>query len=569
MEFLLSLADLAGYVALLLWGTHLVSDGVRAGYGDIMRRRLGIMLRNGMGAFFAGLGVTLALQSSTATSLMGASFVSASLVPLDAGLTMMLGANVGTALVARLLSFPIAQWAPLGVLVGFILARRHAYGRLRHLGKVIMGLGFMLLALYLLVSSLTKWTSNPAVEHVLSTLGQQPVLLGVAVLLLTWACHSSVATVLLASTLMHSHQWPVQAVLAVLVAANVGSAISPAVETYGPEAKRLPVGNLVVRILGALVLILTLPLWERLPASWLTSPMLLVDAHVAFNIALAALAWPLAAPLSRLLVARFPSLPPESDEGCPRFLDTAAATSTPSVAVSMAARETLRMAERVETLVMGAVDILRDPDDAMAAKWLHRERDMSRLALEIRRFLSSLPPAAPVDAARRQEILRFSYDLEQIADLAANGLVRPAMEEKATRAAFSEQEWVVIKDICTTLRSGFSLAVAVFMNHDQEAARRLVHQKTDLRVHESQIIGDRMEAMRGGDMVASSPRDAMVSALRDLKRMHSFLIGIAYQVLEDAGQLQSRLTGDAVSTPDRPSDAPADIQGPPPQPASD
>lgn len=544
MEFLLSLADLAGYVALLLCGTHMVSDGVRAGYGDIMRRRLGAMLRHGMGAFFAGLGVTLALQSSTATSLMGASFVSAGLVPLDAGLTMMLGANVGTSLVARLLSFPIAEWAPLGVLIGFLLARRHAYGRLRHLGKVVMGLGFMLLALYLLVSSLARWTANPAVEHMLSTLGAQPVLLGVIVLLLTWACHSSVATVLLASTLMHSHQWPAQAVVAVLVAANVGGAISPALETSGAEAKRLPVGNLLVRLLGTAVLVLALPLWERLPPDWLASPLLLVDAHVAFNVALACLAWPLAAPLSRLLVARFPAPPPESDEGCPRFLDTNA-KATPSLAISMASRETLRMAERVETLVMGAVDILHDPDDTMAAKWLHRERDMARLGLEIRRFLSELPESGEEIHTRSQEILRFTYDLEQIADLAANGLVRPAMEEKATRAAFSEQEWVVLKDVCATMRTGFSLAVAVFMNHDQEAARRLVHQKTDLRIHETQVIGDRMGAMRGGDMVASSPRDAMVSALRDLKRIHSFLTGIAYQVLEDAGQLRSRLVGEA------------------------
>src|SRR5215471_10957709 len=107
------LLDLVGGVALLLWGLHMVHSGIVRAYGSDLRRFLGKALSNRFLAFLAGLLVTTLLQSSTATGLMTASFVTEGAVNLVPGLAIMLGANVGTTLIVQVLSFDVSAVAPV------------------------------------------------------------------------------------------------------------------------------------------------------------------------------------------------------------------------------------------------------------------------------------------------------------------------------------------------------------------------------------------------------------------------------------------------------------------------
>jgi len=97
------LLDLLGGVALLLWGLHMVHSGIVRAFGSDLRRLLGTALRNRFLAFLAGIAVTALLQSSTATGLMTASFVTGGAVDLAPALAIMLGANVGTTLIVQAL----------------------------------------------------------------------------------------------------------------------------------------------------------------------------------------------------------------------------------------------------------------------------------------------------------------------------------------------------------------------------------------------------------------------------------------------------------------------------------
>ncbi|HZI76756.1 MAG TPA: Na/Pi symporter, partial [Gemmatimonadales bacterium] len=111
MDGTLTLINLAGSIALLLWGVHMVQSGIQRAFGPNLRRMLGTALSSRLKAFFAGIGVTAVLQSSTATGLMVASFAASGLVDLVPALAVMLGANVGTTLIVQLLSFDVAQVA--------------------------------------------------------------------------------------------------------------------------------------------------------------------------------------------------------------------------------------------------------------------------------------------------------------------------------------------------------------------------------------------------------------------------------------------------------------------------
>src|SRR5215831_5955705 len=253
MDTSLTLIDLAGSIALLLWGVHMVQSGIQRGFGPHLRRFLGRTLRRRFPAFLAGLGVTAVLQSSTATGLMAASFAAGGLVDLVPALAVMLGANVGTTLIVQVLSFDIAKVAPLFILIGVVLFRRSGQSRPRDLGRVAIGLGLMLIALQSLVSLMTPYEDVPSLRLLMGAIATQPVIALILAAGLTWVAHSSVATILLIVSLAANQVVPPEAAFALVLGANLGSALNPLIEGSNgadPVAKRLPMGNLVNRVVG-------------------------------------------------------------------------------------------------------------------------------------------------------------------------------------------------------------------------------------------------------------------------------------------------------------------------------
>src|SRR5580698_5094661 len=255
MDFPVTLIDLAGSVALLLWGVHMVQTGVQRAFGAKLRGFLGSALRNRFKAFMAGIGVTAILQSSTATGLMITGFAAGGLVDLVPALAVMLGANIGTTLIVQLLSFNVAEVAPALILIGVLMFRRTSAAP-RDFGRVLIGLGLVLMALSQFVALLDPYEDVPSLRMLLGAVATQPVLDVILAAGLTWAAHSSVAVVLLVMSFAAKGTVPPDAALALVLGANLGTAINPVLEgTTGddPAAKRLPIGNLINRALGVAV----------------------------------------------------------------------------------------------------------------------------------------------------------------------------------------------------------------------------------------------------------------------------------------------------------------------------
>src|SRR5713101_7699170 len=304
MNTTLTLIDLAGSIALLLWGVHMVQSGIQRAFGPNLRRFLGRTVGDRFRAFLAGLGVTAALQSSTATGLMAASFAAGGLVDLVPALAVMLGANVGTTLIVQVLSFDIGRVAPLFVLVGVILFRRSLVSRTRDLGRVAIGLGLMLFALQQLLAIITPYEDVPSLRLLMGAIATNPLIDVILAAALTWAAHSSVATVLLTMSLADRGVVPQHAAFDLVLGANLGSALNPLLEGAAgdPVAKRVPAGNLLNRLIGV-GLGLGLLNWI---GPWLVAiepdaARAVADFHTAFNLVMAALFVPLLRPFARLL----------------------------------------------------------------------------------------------------------------------------------------------------------------------------------------------------------------------------------------------------------------------------
>src|SRR5512140_3765413 len=170
------LLNLLAAVALLVWGTHLVRTGILRVFGANLRNVIARSVGNRWMAGVAGLGVTALLQSSTATALIVSAFVGQALLTLPLALAVMLGADVGTSLMAVVFSFDLSWLSPLFVFVGVVLFLSRQASAVGRFGRVLIGIGLMLLALRLIGESTSFMTQSPTIRALLGSMSSDLLL---------------------------------------------------------------------------------------------------------------------------------------------------------------------------------------------------------------------------------------------------------------------------------------------------------------------------------------------------------------------------------------------------------
>jgi phosphate:Na+ symporter len=544
MDFPITLVNLAGSVALLLWGVHMVQTGVQRALGARLRGLLGSALRNRFQAFLAGIGVTALLQSSTATGLMVTGFAAGGLVELVPALAVMLGANVGTTLIVQVLSFKVAEVAPALILIGVLMFRRTSAAP-RDFGRVLIGLGLMLMALSQFVTLLDPYEDVPSLRMLLGAVSTQPVLDVILAAGLTWAAHSSVAVVLLTMSFAAKGVVPPHAAFALVLGANLGTAINPVLEGGAgddPAARRLPIGNLINRALGVAITLALLPVL----GPWLVSvdpdnTRVVADFHTGFNLILALVFFPLLTPYAALLRRLLPTRIDTADPSRPLYLDPAA-IEVPVVALGVATREALRMADVLEGMLQGLRDALQRPDRRQLSELKRLDDVLDTLNTAIKSYMTSLPSEAMTEADHHRvvEILSFATNLEHAGDVVDKGLLGIVAKQVKRGLLFSTEEAEPLLRIIDRLTANLRAAAALLVTSDERAARLLVEEKEIFRNLEAEATSAHFERLREGKVGTVETSALHLDALRDLKRVNAHLVAAAaYPVLEGKGELLS------------------------------
>ncbi len=537
------LLDLMGGVALLLWGLHMVHSGIVRAFGSDLRRALSVGLRNRYYAFLAGMFVTLLLQSSTATALMTATFAASGTVGLVPALAIMLGANAGTALIVQLLSFNISAVAPVLFIVGLAAFRRGKRTRTRDIGRAVIGAGLMLLSLHILLDTLAPAEEAPAVRSLLALITNEPILSAIIGAALAFAAHSSVAVVLLIMSLAYSNFVTPAAALALVVGANLGSAITPMLEggqAGNPASRRVPLGNLLVRSIGcAAVLPFLGPIAHELLRLEPNPSRMAADFHLAFNVALALvfilpLDW-----LSSLLTRLLPEQKKPADPAQPIYLDETS-LSMPPVALACAAREVLHMGDVIETMLRQSMTALMSNDRKLVSQVSRMDNIADRLDEAVKLYVTQLTRDSleECDGHRAMEIISFSINLEHIGDIIDKNLMELASKKIKRRLTFSAEGAAELAAFHQEVLENLKLAFGVFMSGDVKIARQLIAEKTKLRNAELSAAENHLARLREGRPESIESSSLHLDILRDLKRIHSHICSVAYPVLERAGELQ-------------------------------
>jgi phosphate:Na+ symporter len=540
----LVLLDLMGGVALLLWGLHMVHSGILRAFGPDLRLLLAKALRNRLTAFAAGLGLTALLQSSTATALITSSFAAEGMVGLVPALAIMLGANVGTTLIVQLLSFNIAAVAPVLFVLGLVAFRSGPRSRIKDLGRVSIGLGLMLLSLHILLDTLAPAENAPGARVFMNAITGDPVLCILIGAVVTWIVHSSVASVLLIMSLAYAHFISPYASLALVLGANLGSAINPIIEGArrdDPASYRLPLGNFVNRLAGILLVMPFLrPLAEQLQTWQPDLAKLTAEFHIAFNVATALIFIGLLDGLARLLKRMLPHRVQEADPARPRYLDESA-LETPSLALADAARETLRMGDTVETMLRKVMTAMMTGDRALVDQVSKMDNGVDGLDEAIKLYITKLTRGSldEREGKRAMEIISFAINLEHIGDIIDKNLSELATKKIKRRFQFSVEGAEELSAFHKRIMESLRIAFGVFMSGDINEARKLLAEKAALRNAELAATERHLDRLREGRPETLETTSLHLDVLRDLRRIHSHICSVAYPVLDAAGELAS------------------------------
>jgi phosphate:Na+ symporter len=542
-----TLLNLLAGIALLVWGTYLVRSSVLRVYGAQLRRFLTQNADNRFVALGCGLAVTGVLQSSTATALLTTSFTGSGFIATHSALAIMLGADVGTALAALFLSRDLSAVSSLLIFIGVVVFLSRQRTHAEHIGRAMIGLGLMMLALKLVVAATKPLTQNEGAQALFSSLSGDPLLDVVFAAAFAVIAYSSLAVVLLTSALVASQVIGLDSALPLVLGANIGSGVLAILMTMKakPDVRRVPLGNLIFKLIGvALVLPFIKPLIEFVSSQGWSLPLAVVLFHLGFNLALAIVGITLVKPIARLTESLIPAQSNALDNSSqPKYLDSQT-LSTPSLALANAAREALRVGDYVNDM-LGALGRLMKEQDRSAAEQVRQLDDtVDSLYKAIKLYLTqvSRSPMTESESRRWTDIISFTINLEQVGDIiekSANDVVGKNLDRQRS---FSPAGLAELMDLHDRLRVNLGLAMNVFLNNDVHDAQRLVAEKVKFRELELQNYEKHLGRLADQTVQSLETSSLHLDLMRDLKRINSHFCSVAYPILESAGVLsESRI----------------------------
>jgi len=538
MQTLLNL--LAG-VSLLVWGTHIVRADILRLFGGTLRRFLRVSVANPIHAFFAGVGVTALIQSSTATALIVASFAGQGLIGTAPALAVMLGADVGTSLVTVVLSSNLSWLSPLLIFVGVVLYLSQRAEPIGRFGRVLLGLGLIIFALQWIAVAARPVVEAAGVKVIFGSLTGDVLLDMLVAALLTVLCYSSLAVVLVVATLASLHVIALPVALGLVLGANLGSGLLGMLSTLKSprEARRVTVGNFLFKLIGCLVLAPVLQHIEApIAALDLVAAHEVVLFHLAFNLALAVGFIFFTAPIARIATRLLPAKPLVDDPAKPRYLDPSA-LATPALAISCAAREALRVGDVIEQMLNGMLTVLKTNDRALAERLRKLDDVVDGLYTAIKLYLTQVSREALEEGEGRRwtDIVSFTINMEQVGDIVERIIIDVEDKKIDKGRSFSEAGLAEIVDLHARLIANLRLGLAVFLNGDLKSAQELLAQKVLFRDLERAYANSHLERLAGQTLESIETSSLHLDLIADLRRINSHVCSIAYPILEQAGVL--------------------------------
>jgi len=534
---LLSCFNFLAGIALMLFGIRSLRVGSDRAFGAKLRQWLRTATKGNTRAMVAGFFVSVLLPSSTAVSLLAVEALDAGYVTLPHMLALMLGANVGFTATVQLLAFKFYIYNAIFLVAGtpfYLFSQRQ---NIRGVGQVLLGIGFLLLSIGVLTDAVAPWKDSGEIRQVLQLLESHPWWLVGFAMLLTVGLQSPTSVIGIAMALCAQQVLALHAAVAMVVGANVGVAVTGLIAGYArTETRRMAIGNLVFKLVGAAVCTPVLPwLIQALkPLSPSGDSQLIANAHLLFNVALTVVFLPVVAGAARLLEKVVPERATPTGEFGPRYLDESALAS-PALALGQATREILHMADVVREMLHDAYRCFQGGDETRCEQVQKEDDKIDLLNNAIKAYITRISERAlhPDESRREVALLTFATELETIGDIVDKNLADLARKKITMHVDFSKDGASELDGFFQKVLENFEVAISAFASQDKTLADQLLQRKRQINELERELRNRHFHRLQEGLKESFETSAIHLDVLTNLKAINSHLTAVAYPILEN------------------------------------
>jgi phosphate:Na+ symporter len=489
VEWVTLIVGFAGGLALFLYGMDELTESLRIVVGDRARRILGRLTASRLAGLATGAGVTAVVQSSSVTTVLLVGFVSAGLMSFAQTIPVILGSNVGTTITAQIIAFNVTAWALGFVAIGFatgVLSKRPSR---RAIGLATVGLGLIFLGMDLMGDAMEPLRTYDPFIDAMEQLDNVfvAILVGAA---FTALVQSSSATTGVVIVLAGQGLITLEAGVALVLGANIGTTVTAMLAAIGKErtAQRVAVAHLLFNVIGVL---LWLPLIDAL-VSWTSSiggglQREIANAHTAFNVINALVFLPFVSRFARV-VERLAVDKPAEPAVAPRYLEDAL-IGTPPLALARARMEMLRMATRVQGMLISIIPAILDRDVDELDRIEAMDDEIDELHGVIIEYLGKVSEEKLTSASRDELVdqLEATNALEAMGDIIETNLVTLGRQAIALTVATSRQTREMLEGYHRSVLRAFELAMVALSQEEDSAARQVTKMKGDVNEEEERL----------------------------------------------------------------------------------
>lgn len=476
-----------GGLALFIYGMHLMGDGLQKAAGEKMQHILSMLTSFTVAGVLMGALVTAVIQSSSATTVMTVGLVNAGLLTLKQAFSIIMGANIGTTMTAQLIAFKLTAYVKLLLAIGFainFLAKKNKY---KYFGQVLLGFGILMLGMEIMGDAVSPLRQYQGFIDFIQKFSSNPILGVLVGIFMTVVIQSSSATIGILMTMSAQGLIPLEGAIPVLLGDNIGTCITAVFATVGANitAKRTALAHVLFNVIGTMIFIIFMNYFMMIVA--FVSPendvvRQIANAHTAFNVINALIFIPFAVPFVNFVAALLPGQV-ETISKKPIYLDTNM-LSTSVVAISLATKETVRMANLAKDNLLAATAALFDHDNKKIRFVLEYEPVIDSLEKDITIYLtqisSQITSMSDVMSKRHTALLHTCNDIERVGDH-AQGLIKEVNTMIENDINFSEQALIELKEIGDMVALTYTYAIEALEKDDKDLAQKSIETSTLVR----------------------------------------------------------------------------------------
>ena len=539
IQFLL---NIAGAAALLIWAVRLVRTGVERGFSNLLKNWLKQSTNNRLLAAFSGMGAAIFLQSSTAVAVLVSNFFAKNNLAAATGIAILLGADLGSAIVTQILMVRMSFLTPLLLLVGVWMFLRSKGSSTRQIGRIIIGLSLIFVSLDMLRMATGPVVANPGTQLVIEYLSRDLLVAFIIGAGFAWIIHSSVAAVLLFVTLAAQSILPVSAASIMILGANFGGALIAYILTLEApiNSRRIILANLALRGGGAVlasIFIINTPEVIGLVGSGPAQQTL--NIHLIFNLSLLILALPFVGLVNKL-VSQFMLERLNGSDSIKNIstLDPAA-LNRPQRGLDCAARELLGIGQKIEQMLISVKPLYNSWDSGTAKIIKSQDKTIKLMHLDVKLYLAKLGKIGLDEdqSTRSMELAAISSSFDAASSAIASNMLSLARRLENKGLHFSKKGSKEINDFSDRILSNVQLALNVMMNQNPGEAEELVAAKDKIRTVEQKLQRQHIGRLREGLAESIETSNIHQETLRALKQINTSFCIVGYSILSKSDDI--------------------------------